>query len=706
MFRKLLFLLVSCLGCLTINAAQRGSLYPTTTTLGNSDFIWTIYYDGAAYTTNKTITYANFATQLYAGASFNANVLTSGTIPEARMPALTGDVTTSAGAVATTIANNAVTTVKIADGNVTLAKQANIATDSILGRATASAGIIEVLTALPFAFTGDVTRPADSNAQTIPNDTVTYAKMQNTSAASRLLGRGSASGAGDIEELTIGSGLSLTGTALSATASGLAGTMISSGTPFVAGTVPIATDITGTNFAGTATITVTTTNASFKGTVFVDNLVATNGITLGTGGTNLAVTGGITADNGAFTNGVTIYDVTASKLLRTDSNKKLSAVTIGTGITFDGTTLAATGVSDNWVASGTTNSTLTGNGFANALYATNGFNSQGTGAGTIVLTNSAATFTYGIQPHGTMSGNVVLLGPAAGFSGIPKWANSSGTMTPSAAVAMTDYLDTTAISDTAIAGSWNGVTTIAPSKNTIHDWAILFDTDLDGLVNSLDTSVTLGNADTTLERESTAVFQFGADSATAVAQTLKTADGSGTDKVGGSITIAGGQSTGTGRGGSIIVKTSPSSTTGASANAYSERFHATSKHVALTAATATTIMNIACASGKWVGGQFTCTVNADDGTNFQALTSEIRFSAVNKAGTITAAITPSDGTAAPSIVASSSGTLTPVTYTIVVNGNSVDIKVAATSSLSETTLNATYVITALNSNTTAAVTEQ
>lgn len=54
--------------------------------------------------------------------SLNASNLGSGTVSAARMPAFTGDVTTTAGAVATTIANNAVTTTKIADGNVTVAK--------------------------------------------------------------------------------------------------------------------------------------------------------------------------------------------------------------------------------------------------------------------------------------------------------------------------------------------------------------------------------------------------------------------------------------------------------------------------------------------------------------------------------------------------------------------------------------------------------
>lgn len=51
----------------------------------------------------------------------------------------------------------------------------------------------------------------------LANDAVTYAKMQNVSAASRVLGRGSAGGSGDPEELDLGPGLTMSGTTLSAT---------------------------------------------------------------------------------------------------------------------------------------------------------------------------------------------------------------------------------------------------------------------------------------------------------------------------------------------------------------------------------------------------------------------------------------------------------------------------------------------------------
>ena len=65
------------------------------------------------------------------------------------------------------------------------------------------------------ALTGDVTAAQNVNATVIANDAVTYAKMQNVSVASRLIGRGSAGGAGDPEEITLGTNLSMSATTIS-----------------------------------------------------------------------------------------------------------------------------------------------------------------------------------------------------------------------------------------------------------------------------------------------------------------------------------------------------------------------------------------------------------------------------------------------------------------------------------------------------------
>jgi hypothetical protein len=94
---------------------------------------------------------------------------------------LSGDVIT-AGSNATTIAA----------GVVTLAKMANLATATLIGRTTAGTGVPEALTVLPAALfpalTGDVTTSAGALATTIPAGTVTLAKMANMATAS-FLGR-------------------------------------------------------------------------------------------------------------------------------------------------------------------------------------------------------------------------------------------------------------------------------------------------------------------------------------------------------------------------------------------------------------------------------------------------------------------------------------------------------------------------------------
>lgn len=201
-----------------------------------------------------------------------------------------------------------------------------------------------------------------------------------------------------------------------------------------------------------------------------------------------------------------------------------------------------------------------------------------------------------------------------------------------------------------------------------------------------------GTLDASLGRDTTATIQMGTDAATATAQGIKAHDGSGTDKAGASMSLGGGQSTGTGRGGDLIGKTANTSTTGSTANSYSTRFIHSASFVNLTESTATLFCNVAVASGKYAGARLVCTVTANDGTDYQCMTSHITVDAVNKAGTVTATLVQVDGT-----TAASAGTLT-VTYTAVANGNSVDIKADAASSLTQTVLRAKWSVISLNSD--------
>lgn len=132
-----------------------------------------------------------------------------------------GDVTASAGSAVLSIASDAVTTAKILNNNVTLAKVQQITTDRLLGRDTASTGDVEQITVgggIEFtgaggiqrsALTGDVTASAGSNAMTIAANAVTFAKMQ-TIATDSLLGRDTA-GTGAVENITLNGTLEMSG---------------------------------------------------------------------------------------------------------------------------------------------------------------------------------------------------------------------------------------------------------------------------------------------------------------------------------------------------------------------------------------------------------------------------------------------------------------------------------------------------------------
>lgn len=137
------------------------------------------------------------------GAAWQAYSPTSGS---GGITSLTGDVTaTGPGAAAATIANDAVTDAKLRESGAL----------SVIGRSANSTGNPADISATPASAailreSGSVLGFGTIATAGIGDDQVTYAKIQDVSAADRLLGRDTAS-PGIIEEIPVSSGLEFTG---------------------------------------------------------------------------------------------------------------------------------------------------------------------------------------------------------------------------------------------------------------------------------------------------------------------------------------------------------------------------------------------------------------------------------------------------------------------------------------------------------------
>lgn len=121
------------------------------------------------------------------------------------------DVTGSVDGGSLTLGANSVNNAAIIDGAVDSNK---LASGAVIAVKIASNAVESAKIAADAVIASKIAADAVTTAK-IANDAVTYDKLQNVSTNNRLLGRAT-SGAGNVEEITIGTNLSLSGTTLNA----------------------------------------------------------------------------------------------------------------------------------------------------------------------------------------------------------------------------------------------------------------------------------------------------------------------------------------------------------------------------------------------------------------------------------------------------------------------------------------------------------
>jgi hypothetical protein len=289
----------------------------------------------------------------------SASDLSTGTLPAGRFPALTGDVTTTAGSLATSIAANAVTSPKIAANAVTLSKIQTIGTPTILGNNTGGAaspialtpsqvitmlGLAAVATSgsasdlttgtLPAAqfgpLTGDVT--TSGYAATIANNAVTTAKI-NTSAVTlakianiadqRILGNVSGSSAAPAE-LTQAQALTFLGLG-----STITGSLTSGQVPYAtsANTVASSSNFTWDNGTNTLSAPTLKTNVINAPTADLTLSTTAGGSQIAINPVTLLVVGGTGVQLSALTSNGFVKTSGGTGTLTVDTTSYLSTTT-------------------------------------------------------------------------------------------------------------------------------------------------------------------------------------------------------------------------------------------------------------------------------------------------------------------------------------------------------------------------------------------
>ena len=195
-----------------------------------------------------------------------------------------------------------------------------------------------------------------------------------------------------------------------------------------------------------------------------------------------------------------------------------------------------------------------------------------------------------------------------------------------------------------------------------------------------------GGSDLVLMRVAVRNVRLGDDDVAAPGgQTLSTQNAAvGTDRAGGFLSIIGSLGTGNGLPGIIDVKAGAYTPTSGSAAQASVSRATFGKVKPLTDGTATTVESLPLATNTMIGGIIEYTIVATNGTDHQSATGQVYYSAVNKAGVITATVAYSAATGGlDPIKALSAGTL-GITWTLTA-ANPALLQVNADTSLAAST---------------------
>ena len=357
------------------------------------------------------------------------------------------------------------------------------ATDRLLGRQSAGPGLVEEITctAAGRALLDDASA-ADQRTTlgAVPVGPITTSGL-TVITANRLLGRVNSAGA--VEEISLGTGISFTGTVLSATGTGGTVTNVS---------VTAADGITAS--VGTSTTTpaislglgaITPTSVASTGTVTGTNLSGTHtGTSSGTntGDQNIALTGPVTGTGTTtfattITNGAVTYDKiqTASaikRLLGSDgTGTSIGEIIIGSNLSMTGNTLSASAPGTGTVTSVNADGSTTGMTFTGGPVISSGTLTLG---GTLALTNGGTGATSAVaaltslgaypanNPNGYNTGTVTTASVvnANGVSGTVANASTAPAITiVLGAIVPTSVAATGTVTGTNVSGTTSGTNT-------------------------------------------------------------------------------------------------------------------------------------------------------------------------------------------------------------------------------------------------------